>query len=65
MVQFVVEKDGHVGEVKVGRPVDKDLDDEAVRLCKPLPRFTPGRQNGKIVRVWYTLPVSFRLQETK
>ncbi len=64
VVQFVVEKDGRVGEVKVVRSVDKDLDREAVRVCKTLPKFTPGRQNGQPVRVWYTLPVSFKLQGT-
>lgn len=64
VVQFVVEKDGHVGDVKVVRSVDKDLDREAVRVCKSLPKFTPGRQNGQAVRVWYTLPVNFKLQGT-
>ena len=64
VLQFVVEKDGHVGEVKVVRSVDKDLDREAVRVCKSLPKFTPGRQNGQAVRVWYTLPVNFKLQGT-
>jgi len=64
VLQFVVEKDGHVGEVKVVRSVDKDLDREAVRVCKSLPKFTPGRQNGQAVRVWYTLPVTFKLQGT-
>lgn len=62
VVQFVVEKDGHVGEVKVVRSVDKDLDREAVRVCKSLPKFTPGRQNSQPVRVWFTLPVTFKLQ---
>ena len=64
VVQFVVEKDGKVGEVKVVRSVDKDLDREAVRVCKSLPKFTPGRQNGQAVSVWYTLPVTFKLQGT-
>lgn len=62
VVQFVVEKDGHVGDVKVVRSVDKDLDREAIRVCKSLPKFTPGRQNGQPVRVWFTLPVTFKLQ---
>ena len=61
-IQFVVEKDGMVGEVKIARSVDKDLDREAVRVVKTLPKFTPGRQNGQPVRVWYTLPVQFKLQ---
>ena len=64
VVQFVVDKTGKVGEVKVVRSVDKDLDKEAVRVCKSLPKFTPGRQNGQAVSVWYTLPVTFKLQGT-
>lgn len=64
IVQFVVTKTGQVGEVKVARSVDKDLDREAVRVCKSLPKFTPGRQNGQPVSVWYTLPVNFKLQGT-
>ena len=62
--QFVVDKTGKVGEVVVVRNVDKDLDKEAVRVCKSLPKFTPGRQNGQAVAVWYTLPVTFKLQGT-
>ena len=64
ILQFVVEKDGKVGEVKVARSVDKDLDREAIRVVKTLPKFTQGRQNGQAVRVWYTLPVTFKLQGT-
>ena len=64
VVQFVVDKTGKVGEVKVVRSVDKDLDKEAVRVCKSLPKFTPGRQNGQPVSAWYTLPVTFKLQGT-
>ena len=62
VVQFVVTKSGSVGEVKVVRSVDPDLDREAVRVCKSLPNFAPGRMNGQPVNVWYTLPVSFKLQ---
>ncbi len=61
VVQFVVEKDGSVGEVKVVHSVHPSLDVEAMRICRTLPRFTPGRQNGQPVRVWYILPVNFRL----
>ena len=60
ILQFVVETDGSIGEVKVLRSVDELLDKEAVRLIKSLPNFTPGRQNGQAVSVWYTLPVSFK-----
>ena len=62
VVQFVVQKDGKIGEVKVVRSVDRDLDKEAVRVCKSLPDFIPGKMNGQAVAVWYTLPVSFKLQ---
>ena len=64
ILQFVVGKDGRVGEVKIARSVDKDLDKEAMRVVKSLPKFIPGRQNGQAVPVWYTLPVSFKLQGT-
>lgn len=60
-VQFVVEKDGSIGEVKVVRGKDPDLDKEAVRVVKSMPKFTPGKMNGQAVRVWYTLPVNFKL----
>ena len=63
VLQFVVDKTGKVGEVKVARSVDKELDHEAVRLVKTLPNFTPGRQNGEPVNVWYTLPVRFKLKD--
>ena len=62
VVQFVVTKTGKVGEVKVIRSVDRDLDKEAIRVCKSLPDFIPGRMNGQAVNVWYTLPVQFKLQ---
>lgn len=63
VVQFVVTKTGKVGEVKVVRSVDRDLDKEATRVCRSLPNFVPGRQNGQAVNVWYTLPVKFKLQQ--
>lgn len=64
IVQFVVDKSGKVGEVKIVRSVDKDLDREAVRVCQSLPKFIPGRQNGQAVSVWFTLPIQFKLQGT-
>lgn len=62
MVQFVVEKDGSIGPVKVIRGVDPLLDAEAVRVVKTLPKFTPGTMNGEPVRVWYAMPLMFKLQ---
>ena len=64
VVQFVVTKTGRVGEVKIVRSVDRELDKEAMRVCKSLPDFVPGRIDGKPVNVWYTLPVTFKLQGT-
>ena len=62
VVQFVVTKNGSIGEVKVIRSRDQDLDKEAVRVVKSLPNFIPGRMNGQPVNVWYTLPINFKLQ---
>lgn len=62
VVQFVVNRDGTIGDVKVARGRDPDLDSEAVRVVKKLPRFKPGRVNGQPVNVWYTLPITFKLQ---
>ena len=62
ILQFVVEKDGHIGEVKVVRSIDPEIDAEAVRVVKSLPDFIPGRQDGEPVAVWYTIPVSFKVQ---
>lgn len=66
VVQFVVTKTGQVGPVNVVRGVDPALDAEAVRVCKLLPDFSPGRNSaGEPVNVWYTLPINFRLQSAK
>lgn len=62
VVQFVVTKTGSIGQVKVVRSKDPDLDKEAVRVVKALPKFVPGKMNGHAVNVWYTLPITFRLQ---
>ena len=51
-----------MGDVKVVRPISEELDAEAVRVVKTLPKFEPGRQDGEAVSVWYTLPISFKLQ---
>ena len=62
IMQFVVKKDGTVGDVKVLRSLSPEQDAEAERVVRML-KFTPGMMQGKPVNVWYTLPVSFR--ETK
>jgi len=63
VVKFVVKKDGNVGEVVVLRGKDPDLDKEAQRVVKTLPKFIPGKMNGRAVQVWYTLPINFKLQQ--
>lgn len=62
IVQFIIDETGQVGEVKVVRSVSDELDAEAVRVVKTLPKFEPGRQDGEAVSVWYTLPIVFKMQ---
>lgn len=62
-VQFVVERDGSVSNIKVVRGVDASLDKEAVRVVSEMPKWKPGKQRGKAVRVSYTLPIVFRLNQ--
>ena len=57
----MVERDGSVGDIKVVRPVHPLLDEEAVRVVKTFPDFSPGLQRGKPVRVSYNLPLNFAL----
>lgn len=62
VVKFVVEKDGSIGNVTIARGVDKDLDKEAIRVVKRMPKWQPGKNNGVAVRSYFTLPVTFKLQ---
>ena len=61
ITNFVVERDGSITDVNVVRGQDPSLDKEAVRVIKTMPRWKPGQQRGKPVRVRFTLPVQFRL----
>ena len=61
-VQFVVNRDGSIVDAKVLRGVDPYLDKEAIRVISSMPKWKPGMQRGKAVRVKYTVPVMFRLQ---
>lgn len=61
-VSFVVNKLGEVVSVKVIRGVSKGLDNEAIRVVKMMPKWRPGKQNGKIVNTRYNLPVRFKLR---
>ena len=62
IVQFVVNRDGSIVDAVVARGVDPYLDKEALRVVGLMPKWKPGKQRGKEVRVKYTLPVMFRLQ---
>lgn len=62
IVTFVVEHDGSISNVQVVKSVDPSLDKESVRLVKAMPRWIPGKQKGKPVRVKFTVPVTFRLK---
>ena len=63
VVKFVVDEHGNVSDVQVVRSVDPSLDREAVNTVKRMPKWNPGMQNGQPVKVWYTLPVTFKLQQ--
>ena len=61
-VNFVVDKDGSVTSARIARGVDSSLDKEAIRVVNSLPKWKPGKQRGKAVRVSYTVPINFVLQ---
>ncbi|MDE6450867.1 MAG: energy transducer TonB, partial [Odoribacter sp.] len=60
-VKFIIERDGSVTHVEIMRGADSMLDKEAIRVISAMPKWKPGKQRGKAVRVSYTLPISFRL----
>ena len=62
MVGFIVEPDGEITNVKVFRSIDPILDKEAIRVIKMMPKWNPGKQRGKAVRVQYQIPITFTLQ---
>ncbi|MFH1000955.1 MAG: energy transducer TonB [Bacteroidota bacterium] len=61
-VTFVVERDGRVTDVQVLRGIGGGCDEEAVRVIQAMPKWTPGKQRGKPVRVQYRMPIKFTLQ---
>jgi periplasmic protein TonB len=61
-IRFVVTKTGDVGQATVMRAVDPSLEEEALRVVKALPKWTPGKNNGNPVNVWFIIPVKFKLQ---
>lgn len=63
VIRFVVSKDGDVTDAQVVRSLDPSCDKEAIRVVKSMPKWVPGKQNGRNVPVYYTLPVLFKLQK--
>jgi protein TonB len=63
MVMFVVETDGTLSNVRVAKKVFPSLDSEAVRVVKTMPKWKPGKEKGRPVRVNFTLPVVFSLKK--
>ncbi len=62
LVSFVIEKDGSISEAKVVKGIGGGCDEEAVRVVKAMPKWKPGKDKGKPVRVSYMMPFTFKLQ---
>jgi TonB family protein len=62
-VSFVVEKDGSIGSIEIKKSLSKECDEEAIRIVKSMPRWIPGKHQGKIVSAWYSIPVEFRQEK--
>ena len=62
LVNFIVERDGSLSNVKIERSVDPALDKEAVRVVKAMPKWQPGKQKGSTIRVKFKVPITFRMQ---
>ena len=62
LVGFIVEKDGSISETEIVKGIGGGCDEEAVRVVKAMPKWKPGKQDGKPVRVHFILPLTFKLQ---
>lgn len=61
-IKFVVTENGSIGDVKIIRSINPEVDQEVIRVVRMLPRFTPGQIAGKPANVWFTLPINFHFQ---
>ena len=61
LVSFIVASDGTIEDTKILKGIRQDLDNEALRVIKKMPKWLPGKQHGKAIRVSYSLPINFRL----
>lgn len=62
LVKFVVDTDGSITDIGLLKKTYPSLDTEAIRVIKAMPKWIPGRQNGKVVKVHYSVPITFRLK---
>ncbi len=62
VVQYVIQKDGSITETRIAKSIGGGCDEEVLRVVGLMPKWEPGRQRGRAVRVRYTLPVKFRLE---
>lgn len=62
VIEFIIGKDGGVYDIQVSRSVEESLDKEALRVVNLMPKWIPGKKNGKTVKVKYFLPIMFRFQ---
>ena len=62
VVNFTVGKDGTISDIKIAKPVNKDLDKEAIRVVTGMPNWKPGNNNGNPVKVSFMLPIKFTIQ---
>ncbi len=65
VIKFIVSEDGSIIDCKVVKGVSEELDAEALRVVRSFPKWIPGRQNGKAVKVYFTLPIVFKLEDDK
>ena len=63
VLTFVIEKDGRLTNIQVLQTPDRSLSEEAIRVLQQSPKWSPGKQRNQPVRVRYTLPVEFRIQQ--
>jgi len=61
IISFIVERDGSLSDIKVVHSVSPDIDNESLRVMRNSPKWKPGTQNGRTVRVAYSVPISFSL----
>lgn len=64
-VYFVINKEGNVEQINIKRSVNAELDEEAIRIIKSMPKWKPGTQRGNPVKVAYTVPITFNLEKNK